>query len=118
VITAFDERDRARLIGCLNLLGSSQSGEVLAAAAAAGRILERHNLRWADLVCPPDPKPSPKPQPPPRQPLWKNTVAQCLKRTDALSEWERKFLENIKMFTRLSSKQREALDRIAGKAGV
>ena len=98
---------RDRLAKLLGLLGSSHSGERDAAALAANRLLQQHNLTWQDMF-------SVKPegcQPPEWN--WRATCEQLAARHDALRPWERGFVGNLPKFASLTAKQEHALSEIA-----
>jgi hypothetical protein len=44
--------DRRKLLSCLALLSSDKDGEALAAGRAAGRLLDRCGVTWAQIVMP------------------------------------------------------------------
>lgn len=107
--TILPKRDRERLIGCLELWARpGTASERDAAAAAALRILEARGLTWHQVIAPA----------PHREPLfgtWRSTCRQLAARPYDLRSWERKFVEELPAFPRLSSKQRYVLKQIADR---
>jgi hypothetical protein len=108
------QSERARLIAILSRLQSNFDGERQAAALAAVRFLHDRDLTWEDIVLPPDPG----------QPIlgcaaatesWRATIAACLRQPGSLRPWERKFLQSLRRFPRLSLKQRAILNQIADR---
>ena len=102
--------EMARLSKFLALLDSDQAGERDAAVAAATRLLERHGVRWSQVL---DPAPSVVVQTRPTRTDWRITVAELLRRPGSLRPWEAGFLESLEGFARLSAKQHAVLDLIA-----
>jgi hypothetical protein len=73
------EDPRARLAKVLSLLGSDKAGEVVAAAAAAHRILVKAGISWGDILA--------TAPPPHREPLmgtWRTTCTELLKHPGSL----------------------------------
>ena len=106
-MTPLPTLERTRLAKLLSLLGSDKAGERDAAGLAAHRLLQRHQLTWADLLARPPVK---------REPFigtWRTTCAELAARRGLLRPWERKFVEDLPAFPRLSSKQRYVLKAIA-----
>jgi hypothetical protein len=60
------DKDRARLIALLGMLGSNHQGERASAAAHVERFRREHGLSRADILATP-PTPKPEPAPPPRR---------------------------------------------------
>jgi hypothetical protein len=78
-----------------------------AAGLAERRLLQQHDMTWPDLLTPASVK---------REPgigTWRTTYAELAKRAGDLRLWERKFVEDLPAFRRLSSKQRYILTEIA-----
>lgn len=108
-MTALPEKARADLQKILGLLESNLEGERDAAVRAATRLLERHGLRWCEIL-------SALPAPVKREPqfsTWRATCAELAKRPGYLRSWERKFIGDLLNFPRISTKQRYILDEIA-----
>ena len=109
--------EQRKLVSILGLLGSPHDGEVLAAANRATALLRRHGVSWGDLV-------SQAAQAPPRQkayrPPHRGTIGDehrmifelCRQRPEAVTAWERKFLDSVAALTTLSEKQWVVLHRI------
>jgi hypothetical protein len=102
---------RKKLQKVLQLLASDRQGEVVAAAAAAQRILKQADLSWSDIL---SDKPAPY-----REPLigttWRTTCVELQKRQGSLRAWERGFVADLPRFQRLSTKQRYCLKEIADR---
>jgi len=114
-VNPLPEKTRQDLRKILALIGSNYGGERDAAIRAATRILERHRLKWCEILD--------LPQPSKREPLfatWRTTCAELSKRSGDLRLWERKFVADLPAFPRISTKQRyilaEIADRVLGKA--
>lgn len=99
-----------RLVKLAGMLGSSYDGERANAAAACTRLLHDHGLTWREVLAAPAAKPA---GPPPTG--WRAIVAECLLMPERLTEWERGFLRNLPVFSRLSDRQQQCLDRIAAR---
>lgn len=103
------KHDRDRLIACLMLWQRPGTpAERDAAAAAALRILDSRGLSWEAVIAPATR----------REPLfstWRATCAELAKRPDDLRRWERKFVEDLPGFARISTKQRWVLGEIASR---
>jgi hypothetical protein len=102
--------ERAKLGKVLALLDNTSEGERDAAIRAATKILERHGLRWSEVL---------NLQPPPkREPLlatWRTTCHRLQERPGYLRPWERKFVGDLPHFQRISTKQRYVLKEIADR---
>jgi hypothetical protein len=100
--------ERDKLGKLLALIDSDKEGERDAAIRAATRLLERHRLKWCEILSlPPLPK---------REPLfstWRATCAELQKRPHDLRPWERSFVADLPAFPRISTKQRYVLNEIA-----
>jgi hypothetical protein len=104
------ENPRAKLAKVLPLLGSDKAGEVVAAAAAAHRILVKAGLSWPEILAL---------EPHRGEPLLgvgRQTCAQLQKRPGDLRVWERKFVSDLPRFHGISTKQRYILAEIATRA--
>jgi hypothetical protein len=102
----------AKLAKVIALLGSDQPGEVVAAAAAATRLLRAHGATWADLL-----RPCPAPQPRPQAHATGGHRARALRllahSAGRLDDWQAGFLRSIAGQVRpLSPRQEAALRRI------
>jgi hypothetical protein len=109
------EKARQDLQKILGLLASDHDGERDAAVRAATRLLERHGLKWCEILS--------LPQPPKREPLfstWRVTCQKLMQRHGDLRPWERKFVADLPAFPRISTKQRyvlaEIADRVLGRS--
>ena len=118
---ALTAADRDRLAKILGLLSSDRAGEVVAAGAAATRLIRERGLQWSDVVAPavapqsarPD---SGQPWPSRNAPLsWREAVRACQRRADLLSPWEANFIAGLMGRRSLSPKQLTILDGIAAK---
>jgi hypothetical protein len=112
--------DLRKLAAILARLASNRDGEVLAAAAAAVRFIEQHGASWGELLSPPPPPVPVVLQAPDAPRYWKHTAEECLfEHSQALSEWETKFLQDVMLRGRAPSVRQDAvLRRIAKKCGV
>ena len=100
--------ERDRLSKLLGLIGSDMTGERDAAIQAATRLLDRHGLRWCELVT--------LPSPPKREPLhstWRTTCTELAKHSGELRSWEWQFVVDLPRFPRISTKQQYVLNEIA-----
>lgn len=102
--------ERDKLGKVLALLDSSSDGERDNAIRAATKILERHGLRWSEVL---------NLQPPPkREPLhatWRTTCHRWQERPAYLRPWEKRFVADLPHFQRISTKQRYVLKEIAAR---
>ena len=108
--TALPPAERNKLGKVLALLDNTSEGERDAAIRAATKILERHGLRWSEVLN--------LQQPPKREPLhatWRATCHRLQERHGALRPWERKFVGDLPHFARISTKQRYVLKEIADR---
>jgi hypothetical protein len=110
--TLFSSTTAERLAKLVLLLSSPNSGEVAAAAAAIGRVLEAEHRDWHDLAR------SIK-TPPPREHThwssreWRSAAEWCAQHSEFMTEWERSFVSDIlKRRYPLSEKQHACLERI------
>ena len=106
---------RQKLVKVLGMTGSPHPGEVVAAAAAAHRILSAAGLSWDSVIVSAPAEPD---APLPDDDDMAETdaeIAWCLDHTAELTAWDRRFLVSLQSFTRLSEKQRAVLDRIVRK---
>jgi hypothetical protein len=95
-------------------LGSDHAGEVVATAAAIGRVLRNGGCDWHDLahaVTPP-----PKPPAKLASDDWRATLAFCAMHIDCLKTRDREFLRSLAHWHRdLTEKQRAWLEDIAAR---
>ena len=123
-MTVLDPAEARRLSSSLALLASPIDGEVLAAAGAAKRILEKKGLGFGDLavrtmLAPPSPRSTP---PPPRS-YETRALREHQRRAKGFAacgfkwnDWERDFLASIAAWDgSLTGKQRSRLDQLAAK---
>jgi hypothetical protein len=105
-----------RLAAILERTASPFDAERLTALSLAKQLLDAAGLGWADV---PHSEP-PAPVTVPADRTWRQCAEQSLfDHTQALSEWEQRFLQDILRRGRaLSEKQQVVLRRIAGKCGL
>jgi hypothetical protein len=110
VSAALPPAERNKLGKVLALLDNTSEGERDAAIRAATKILERHGLRWSEVL---------NLQPPPkREPLhstWRTTCHQLQERPGYLRPWEKRFVADLPHFSHISAKQRYVLKEIADR---
>jgi hypothetical protein len=123
-MTALPEKARDDLGKILGLLESEHAGERDAAVCAATRLLERHGLRWCEVlsaasvtVIPQtgprwEEPPRPDPTDPPGGGSWRDIAARCGQFPQHLDEWESQFTEGLGRFPKLSPKQYSKLSAI------
>ena len=123
-MNALPEKARADLGKILGLLESTHAGERDAAVCAATRLLERHGLRWCEVLSAASvtviPQAGPRWQEPPRRdptdPFhgqnWLALAARCCQFTRYLDQWQVEFLRGLGRFPRLSPKQATKLNAI------
>jgi hypothetical protein len=88
-------------------LASNHAGEVVATAAAIGRVLEANKLSWHDLAAAVAPT---------IEDDWHDTLAYCAKHTDRLSDKENDFLRTLAHWRgEPSEKQLSWLEAIAAR---
>jgi hypothetical protein len=118
-----------RLVKIAGLLASDQPGEVVAAARQATRLLREHDCTWGELLQPivlPQPASPTRPRhhPAPRYEHvdWRAAAAACLRRSDLLSDWEHRFVADLRGFQRLSPKQTailvQLIERVRAAGGA
>jgi hypothetical protein len=122
--------DERRLISSAALLQSDKDGEVVSAARAVGRILQKGNLDLPALIrrgLNPSPvaghpalrgfpdAPRPSPQPYDVSARHQTTARMCQAFAGLLNDWEREFLASIAHQRRISDKQRDRLKAIEAK---
>jgi hypothetical protein len=105
-----------RLAAIMERTASPFEAERLTALSLAKQLLDTASLSWADVL-------HSEPPPPvlvPADRTWRQCAEQCLyDHTQALSEWEQCFVQDILRRGRaLSPKQEAVLRRIAGKCGL
>ncbi len=123
-MSALDPADARRLKGILSRLASDHDGEILAAAAAATRILDKAGLRFADLA------------PTPRQAVMPVCAAPVRPRAELLrphqrramamlmasvpwNAWERGFIEDMRVrCSDLTDGQQVKFDQLCAKSSA
>jgi hypothetical protein len=113
VSTALPPAALERLQKLLSLIGSDIAGERDAAIAAATRLLERHNMRWREVLIVPQAPATPRREP--LQATWRKTCHRLQERPGYLRPWEKKFVADLPHFSRISTKQRYVLKEIADR---
>ncbi len=107
-----DHASRRRFLAALDLAQRpATDGERLAAEHALGRMVASNADVFRSLL---------QERPPWRQPMprpadWRDLCERCLRRSEALTPWERGFLTGLLQFRKLSHRQHEALLEIATK---
>jgi hypothetical protein len=102
--------DLKRLTKICGLFSSAFPGERSNAAALADRFVRERGWEWHEVLAAPSLPPS-APEPPA---TWQQVVAACRARSDLLSQWERRFLDEIATYQHPpSTKQLDALARVA-----
>ena len=109
-----------RLAKVASLLGSSHDGERSAAAYRATEILRELGLTWRELVeraCaePPQARIEPPEEGPDLPMHWRLAAHACQRAAWALSEWERRFVQQIICRPRISARQRAILAELYAK---
>jgi hypothetical protein len=95
-------------------LGSDHAGEVVATAAAIGRVLRNGGCDWHDIAG--AIAVLPKPQAVSADDDWRATLAFCAMHVDCLKTHEREFLRSLAHWRgNLTEKQRNWLEGIAAK---
>ncbi|MCU4161757.1 hypothetical protein AiwAL_16890 [Acidiphilium sp. AL] len=112
---SLDTKTADRLGKVLNLLASDHDGKRAAAALKANTIVTQAGLTWPALITAALAKPERKM---PEMGTWRQTCRDCLARNNDLRAWERGFLTDLPKFSRISTKQRYALNEIAVRLGV
>ena len=117
MIATLSDADLRRLVKLLNLCSSSYDGEALAAARAAVRLVRERGLSWTDMLQPEAATAANRNLAP-----WRRVVADCLRQSTFLGQWELAFLRSLSNFPNISTKQRAILaqiaDRVARKAAA
>jgi hypothetical protein len=105
-----------RLAAILERTRSPFDAEKLTALSLAKQFLDSAGMSWADVLH----SEPPVPVTVPADRTWRQCAEQCLyDHTQALSEWEQSFLQDIMRRGRaLSEKQAAVLRRIAATCGV
>ncbi|MCB8878272.1 hypothetical protein [Acidisoma silvae] len=91
----------------LGRLGSDQAGEVAAAAHMASAMLNRNGLTWADLLAPDVPPAESE------EDGWRALVVSNLQYPGLLSDWEKRFLQQLLNRKRISPRQWQKVTQIA-----
>jgi hypothetical protein len=125
-MTALDPGDMRRLASCLSRLAGPYDGEIIAAAKAAERILDKMGLRFGDLTIA-SALPAPERRPhrtrrercqPTRQ-AHQQRAYLLLHCGFAWNDWEREFLYSIHGWTsKLSDKQADRLRELERTAAA
>lgn len=114
-MASLQPEDRTRLIRLLGMLGSMYDGERANAAALADRFVREKGMTWAEVVTPP---PSMPPSPP-RPRSWRDVLREVVEWQDALSSWERGFIETLRHWNgQPTAKQTAVLHGIAERFGI
>jgi hypothetical protein len=104
---------RRKLADLLPRLDSDQAGEVVATAAAIGRVLRSSGHDWHDLSALILSAPVPEGRPSDDTPDWQIMVETALRLQLWRSDWERDFLHGLQQWTgEPTEKQRVVLQRI------
>ncbi len=115
---ALSDEERIRLTRLLGMLGSAFDGERASAAAMADKLVRSKGMTWADVLSS-RPAASSKPYTPPPPP--KHSVAGKIDFLFGarihLTDWEVKFLSDIRDRAMLSIRQEAVLDKILQRAG-
>lgn len=112
--------DKMRLARLLAMFSSDFEGEITNAARAAERLVKKCGETWESILVGPIPKFSDRQERPsykgPEPTADQNDIRECLKRANLLSEWERKFLQDVLgRGYALTEKQQSILARIKQK---
>jgi hypothetical protein len=116
-------QERQTLAALLARLKSPFDNERLAAATLATQFVEKHNTTWIEVLTPAPPPPVVIQTQAPTQTgprYWRHCAEEALfDHSQALSEWEAQFLQDVlrRGYTP-SAKQEAVLRRIANKTGV
>ena len=97
-----------KICKCLSLLASDHDGERLAAADAAVRLLKDNKLTWEQLILD-------KKLPAIVGETAEEKIGTILAHLEALSAWEKKFVNNVNGRGVFSEKQLEVLHRVFRK---
>jgi hypothetical protein len=97
-----------KIVKCLCLLSSNRDGEKLAAADAACRLLKENNLSWEQLILD-------KKTPAVVGGTVEEKIGTILAYLEALSAWEKKFVNDVNGRGVFSERQREVLNRVFKK---
>lgn len=107
----------SRLIRVLGMLGSAHEGERAAAGLMAHRIVSRAGLTWEDALAPLLAQKAEEPSVEAFEGFgdFKCAVTFCLANSAKISEWDFEFLNSLRRFKKISTKQRAVLARIVSK---
>jgi hypothetical protein len=103
--------ERDKLAKLLALIGSDQVGERDNAISAATRLLDRHRLRWSEIlsIAHVEVRAQDRPcrEPPSRNcgGDWRSVAVACGRYPHLLNRWEAEFISGLPRFPRLSAKQ-------------
>jgi hypothetical protein len=109
-MTVLPEKARQDLGKILGLLDSNFEGERLAAVAAATRLLDRHGMKWCEVLVIPQAPAAPVRSAPATN--WQRVCAELAKHPGSLRVWERNFVASLPTFSTLSPKQRNILEQL------
>jgi hypothetical protein len=112
-MNSLPEKTGADLQKVLGLLENHLEGEWDAAVRAATRLLERHGLRWCEVL---SLLSAAAPAPVNREPVYtmgRATCAELAKRPGSLRPWEKRLVTDLPAFPRISTKKSYILDEIA-----
>jgi hypothetical protein len=107
--------ERTKLARVLALLDSPVPGEIIAAAAAANRLISSAGVSWEALLVPQLSSPDLDEDPPRTDGGWRAQAADCRRYRDLLNDWENQFLDGLASFPRPSPKQQRRLAEIVTK---
>jgi hypothetical protein len=104
--------ERKRLSKLLGLLASDYDGEVLSAAKHASKLVQSVGMSWDEII---GESQASSIREAPQPTGWRQTVVECLRQADRLSDWEFSFLSSLSgsSFPRPTQKQQACLDRTA-----
>jgi hypothetical protein len=120
-MNALPEKARDDLQKILGLLESTHEGERDAAVRAATRLLDRHGLRWCEILAATSVtvirrQDEASREPPRRDPAdpfggrgWRDVAIDCQRFPHLINQWEQDFLSGLPRFSRLSGKQTQVL---------
>jgi uncharacterized membrane protein YccC len=115
-MTIFPSTTSEKLTKLLLMLSSPNSGEVVAAAAAIGRVLEAEHRDWHDLARSIKTPVSPRSNADAKHYSswhWRSCAEWCAEHSQYMTEWEKNFVTDIlKRRYPLSEKQLACLERI------
>ena len=113
--------EHSKLSKLLALIGSDHIGERDNAISAASRLLERHRLRWSEILqlqahVEIRPQQEAQYRNPDSDPIhgrdWRKVCANCRKHPRYVNAWEDNFLRDVPLRSSITIRQRETLIRI------